>query len=540
MERRISFGAPKLHLMQIAQRADPFVSRYERPIANERWTGVPRQVAVLVVAGIIGRLVLAFALGLGVDESYEVVLSRRLSLGYFDHPPLSFWIAALAARLAGSEHRVLLRLPFVLLFAGTTILLYRLTARLYGERAGFLAALLANVSLVFSVSTGSWILPDGPLDFAMVVAALCLTRVLLEEQLASAWLWWIAAGAATGVALLSKYHAAFLLGGTFLFLVSRAPSRAWLKRPEPYVAAVLALAIAAPMLIWNAQHDFASIRFQAGRATTHGLQLGAFAQNVLGQLGVLLPWIGAPLIWQLVRGLRTGPRDAPRWFLSCLAVGPIAFFTLISLGGNPGLPHWPAPGYLFLFPLLGDALARYESRGPRERGRSTRTLAAAVTVLVTLVSTAASDVETGWMTRVAPSLFRRGDPSLEAMDWSDLRPELARRDLLTGENQLIVATHWIDAAKIGYALGPSVSVLCLGNDPRGFAYAYPPAEFLGRDAIILLRTGRGSKRIDVQRQYAPYFRSIEPADTLAITRSGRAEIELGIFRARQLLTDTAR
>ena len=280
-------GAPKLHLMQIAQRADPLVSRYERPIANERWTAVPRQVAVLVVAGIIGRLVLAFALGLGVDESYEVVLSRRLSFGYFDHPPLSFWIAGLVARLAGSEHRVLLRLPFVLMFAGTTLLLYRLTSRLYGERAGFLAALLANVSLVFSVSTGGWVLPDGPLDLAMVAAALCLTHVLLDERPAPAWRWWMAAGAATGVALLSKYHGAFLLGGTFLFLVSRAASRAWLKRPEPYMAAVLALAIAAPMLIWNAQHDFASIRFQAGRATTHGLHLGAFAQNVFGQLGVL-------------------------------------------------------------------------------------------------------------------------------------------------------------------------------------------------------------------------------------------------------------
>ena len=221
-------------------------------------------------------------------------------------------------------------------------------------------------------------------------------------------------------------------------------------------------------------------------------------------------------------------------------MGPIAFFTLISLGGNPGLPHWPTPGYLFLFPLLGDALARYESRGRREQAWSVRALAAAVIVLVMLVGIAASDIETGWMARVAPSLFRRGDPSLEAMDWSDLRPELARRDLLKGEKQIVVATHWIDAAKIGYALGPSVSVLCLGDDPRGFAYAYPPAEFLGRDAIILLRTGRGSKRINAQTHYAAYFRSIEPADTLAITRSGRAEIELGIFRARQLLTETDR
>jgi hypothetical protein len=255
---------------------------------------------------------------------------------------------------------------------------------------------------------------------------------------------------------------------------------------------------------------------------------------------VLLPWIGVPLVWQLLRGLWTGPRDAPRWFLTCMAVGPIAFFTLISLGGNPGLPHWPAPGYLFLFPLLGDALARYELRGPRERARSRLVLAGAVLVLVMLVGVAVSQIETGWLGRVAPTLLRRGDPSLEAMDWNDLRPELARRGLSSTATEFVVATHWIDAAKIAYALGPSIPVICLSDDPRGFQYAYPPKEFLGRDAIILLRTGRGAKRTDVLSHYAPYFRSIQAADTLAITRLGRPEIELGVFRAHQMLTDVDR
>ena len=536
MEGRISFGASKLYLMHTTERDYRVDLRIETPIAHGRWSVATRQVAALLLAGVVGRIVLAFVLGLGVDESYEVVLSRRPSLGYFDHPPLSFWIPALVARLAGSEHRVLLRLPFVLLFAGTTVLLYRLTARLYGERAGFLAALLANISPVFSVSTGSWILPDGPLDFAIVGTALCLTYALLDEPGMRAWRWWMGAGAAAGMALLSKYHGAFLLLGTLLFLVSRREARRWLRRWEPYAATAFALAIATPMLVWNAQHDFASVRFQAARATTHGLHLGALAQNVAGQLGVLLPWIGVPLLWQLVRGLRTGPRDAPRWLLTCLAVGPIVLFTCVSLGGNPGLPHWPAPGYLLLFPLLGDALARYEARGNHERVRVFRAVAAAVAVFVVLVAVVASDVPTGWMARVAPRFFTRGDPSLEAMDWSNLRPELARRGLLNGRD-VVVATHWIDAAKIGYALGPSVTMVCLSDDPRGFQFAYPPRDFAGRDAIIFVRTGRGAKPVDVFDRYASLFRSIEAtADTVLIRRSGRVEIQLAVIRAHELLS----
>jgi len=109
-------------------------------------------------------------------------MSRVVSLGYFDHPPLSFWIPALVARVTGSEHRVLLRLPFILLFAGTTIALYRLTARFYGERAGVLAALLLNITPVFSLSTGGWILPDGPLALAFVATTLCLAHVLLARS----------------------------------------------------------------------------------------------------------------------------------------------------------------------------------------------------------------------------------------------------------------------------------------------------------------------------------------------------------------------
>ena len=483
-----------------------------------------------MAVGIGARLLLAAVLGLGVDESYEVVLSRVPSLGYFDHPPLSFWIPRVVAGLTASENRVLLRLPFVLLFAATTILMYRLTARLYGERAGFLAALLLNLTPVFSVSTAGWILPDGPLVCAIVAAALCLTRVLLEPP-SHPWRWWLGAGTATGIAVLSKYHGVFLPAGMLLFMVTHRPARSWFKRPEPYVAAIVAVAIAMPMIIWNVRHDFASFRFQAGRATTHGVHLLSLAQNIGGQLGYLLPWIGLPLLWQLIRGFRAGPSNVSRWLLCCLAIWPIALFTLISLGGSPGLPHWPAPGYLLLFPLLGDAIARYESRGSREQARVARGLVAAGGVFLLLVAVAASDVPTGWMARAAPGLFRRGDPSLEAYDWSDVRPELARRGLLV-PGDAVFATHWIDGAKLAYALGPSVPVVALSDDPRGFQFSYPPGNYRGRNAVMIVRLGGGNRSVDVSRQYGRYFTSIGPADTIAVRRAGRVEIRLAVFRTR--------
>jgi 4-amino-4-deoxy-L-arabinose transferase-like glycosyltransferase len=531
IQRRISFGTPKLYRTPTNARSR-IAPESESPRDDGRWSASARQVAVLVGVGVAARVVLAVVLGLGVDESYEVVMSRVVSLGYFDHPPLSFWIPALVARVTGSEHRVLLRLPFILLFAGTTIALYRLTARFYGERAGVLAALLLNITPVFSLSTGGWILPDGPLALAFVATTLCLAHVLLAHS-RRPWHWWIAAGVAAGVALLSKYHAVFLFVGAMTFIVTSTDARYWLKRPHPYVAVVIAFAFAIPVIVWNARHDSASIRFQAGRATTHGIHFGALAQNIAGQLGYLTPWIGVPLLWQLVRGLRIGPREAPRWLLCCLAVGPIIVFTSISLGGNPGLPHWPAPGYLLLFPLLGDAIARYESRENRQRRIARRAIIAAASLFLALVVIAASDVVTGWAARVAPSLFVRGDPSLEAVDWADLRPELARRGLIAGAGQVVAATNWIEAAKIGYALGPAVPVLCFCDDPRGFQFAYPPKDFVGRDAILLVRMKPEERLSRVIPGLSGYFRSIDPVDTVGIRRAGRVEMEIGVYRGRQ-------
>src|SRR5271165_7364577 len=101
-------------------------------------------VALLILATFLARLLFASALGLGIDESYMVAAGRKLQLSYFDHPPIAWWMAWAAAHLAGSESPTVVRLPFILLFAATTFLMYRLTAALFSPEAGFWAAIVLN------------------------------------------------------------------------------------------------------------------------------------------------------------------------------------------------------------------------------------------------------------------------------------------------------------------------------------------------------------------------------------------------------------
>ncbi len=197
-----------------------------------------RQFLLLLVVAALIRIGFGAALGLGVDESYMVASGRALSFGYFDHPPASWWLAWAATHLAGTEAPIVVRLPFILLFALSTWLMARLGAAIADERAGLWAAVLLNLSPVFGVTTGTWVLPDGPLDCALLGAALCLVHALPAKGHA-ALRWWAGAGLCAGLALFSKYSAALTLARRLRLPADQPRHRPWLARPHPYLAALL-------------------------------------------------------------------------------------------------------------------------------------------------------------------------------------------------------------------------------------------------------------------------------------------------------------
>jgi 4-amino-4-deoxy-L-arabinose transferase-like glycosyltransferase len=487
-------------------------------------------VLALIAAGAIARLLLAASLGLGVDESYAVAVARQFSLSYFDHPPLHFWLAGAFAKLWHSEAGLVVRFPFVLCFAGTTWLLFKLTARFFGEQAGAVAALLLNVSAVFSLSTGGWVLPDGPLMLLMLASTTVIAGILFDTHESSRGrdtLRWMVAGSLAGLAMLSKYHGIFVLAGTFLFIVTSPPQRKWLTTPGPYFGAAVAALCFLPVIVWNSEHGWVSFLFQGGRAGgSGGIHPAAMLTNIAGQAAWVLPWIWIPLVAALWKSLRSGPTDAPRWFLFCIGIGPIAAFTLIALRGSVGLPHWQAPGYLFLFPALGAAAASRISNG--RRGTITWMYASAA-AFVLLVAIAGSQAATGWMKRAIPSAFAKGDPTADLVDWSSLRPALIGRGLLPVDG-FVAAPSWIQAGKASIGLEPDVPVLCLCADPHHFYYLHDDRQYLGRNALLIKKYVPDE---DVEKLFAEYFASIQVVSIESIYRAGSDEVmRVGIYRAR--------
>lgn len=472
--------------------------------------GPSHALVTLLVVSTVARVAVSGLLDLGQDESYALAISRTFQLSFFDHPPIAFWLAGVMQALAGRDiSPILLRLPFVLMFTASTWALCELTRRLWDERAGLWAAGLLTTAPFFFASAGSFVVPDGPLVLFLLLAAIPLATIVLKPSSDHHWRDWLLAGLCIGLAMLSKYQAVLTLLGAFAYLALSPRSRHWLRRPQPYIAALLALAVFAPVLIWNAQNNWVSFAFQLGRGGDghHGLDPVSFLRAALGEAVYLQPWTLAALIVAVIAVRRDG---AARFCLA-LALPAILLFNLLPLLGDLGLPHWSMAGWLFLFPLLGAVLAE-----ARDAGRRWPVLLAAVSAAILVVLTVAF-VLVGSNYRVVdagPAIDRY---LVEATSWTGVRAGLAQTGRLNRPHTFLGATSWLDAAHLAEALRPASPPIVLGDDPRGFAFLDSPQRHVGEDAIFAVPQGeiRGTTAF-----VAAHFDSVETIGTLETEKGG--------------------
>jgi 4-amino-4-deoxy-L-arabinose transferase-like glycosyltransferase len=443
--------------------------------------------------------------------------------GYFDHPPAAWWLSAAMSALFGASD-LGVRLPFIALFALTTWLMLRLGAALFGERAGLFAAVALNLSPVFSVTTGTWVLPDGPLDCALVGAALCLVHALPARD---GWRWWLGAGLCGGLALLSKYTAVLVLAGAALYLLTAPEHRRWLTRPQPYAAALLAALVFSPVVVWNAHHGWASLAFQGGRASA-GARLHPWGPLTVlaGEALFVLPWIWLPMMALFGRSVARGPRAWRGWLLCCLGVLPIVLFAAVAAwSGKRVLYHWAAPGYLMLFPLLGDWLARRLALGDRVVRRA---LLGTSVLVVALVAFATSEVRWYWLPPIAGYFTPGHDPTIEAVDWTSVRDEILARGLLK-PGMILGATRWQDCGKLDYAFGGTVPVVCLTDDPREYGANGSGAGHAGADVLVVVP---GGTLEGFRRQAGAGLASIIRLPSVTLGHANQAISTVTVFIAR--------
>ena len=225
----------------------------ERQIHATSDARLVRNTAFTVLALVALRLAGAAFTPLTFDEAYYWMWSKHLAAGYYDHPPMVALVIRLGTTIAG-DTELGVRLVSILLALPMSFALYRAAAILFGGvQMAATATVLLNVTLMAAVGT-MIVTPDAPLLVASCFVLFSLAKVLETGQGA----WWLVVGAAVGAALLSKYTALFFGPAIVIWLLSAPKLRRWLLSPWLYLGGLVALAIFAPVILWNDDHQWVS------------------------------------------------------------------------------------------------------------------------------------------------------------------------------------------------------------------------------------------------------------------------------------------
>lgn len=502
---------------------------------------------ILIIVTFLLRLFIAAYTGLGVGESYYFRGALHLDLSYFDQPPLFFWLGGLSIKLLGLNN-LGLRFASVLLFAGTSWMLFLVAKKLFNAKAGFWAVLLMNLSAVFTIAIACWFQPDAPLMFFWLVSTWFIVdlmqisegdRTTEKRSSGQIYLLWILTGVFMGLATLSKYHVLFLFAGVFIFVATNKKQRHWLSHPGPYLAILITFIIAFPVLWWNYQNNWVSFVFQGSRAGTNTsrgqIHIDWFLRSIGGQSLWLLPWIWFPLVRQLVKSFKLRAQSESYSFIFWMSVLPLVFFTIVTLWADLQYHfHWQAPGYMMLFMPLGYAIDKVLNGGNTKVARfNRRWLRFSALFAVITIGVLSFHMVTGFWQAYGPKWMvaqvgDKVDPTIQGIDYDDIQTRYAKEGWLKNPRIFTGSTRWWLTGKIDWALKGQKEIVCFSDDPRNLAFLVDPNKLIGYDCIILGQEHQANVDQDVR----PFFDEVKQVDDLPIIRHGRDELHLQVYYCR--------
>jgi len=314
-------------------------------------------VAVLAFGVLVLRLLLGSTHPLHPDECYFWRWSLDPAWGYFDQPPAVAWLIA-ASRAVLGDTVTAVRLPAAVCSVAALVGVY-LTAREHTGHGRALAAAGLLLATPLVGVAGLVTTPDAPLSAVWVAFLLAATRAGAPARgrmpLTDRWRApWIVLGLLAGIGLLCKLTSLLApIGLALWWLLRRRGS--W---SGPAIAALCAVAVAAPWLAWNASAGFAPFVWEMshGLGPQTGNPLARFGAFLGGQAGVAGPLLlfGAFVLWWRALSGRLGPAGQ-LW--TALSMPVFVLFALASLLA-PSAANWPAMAY----PAVACGLATWATR----------------------------------------------------------------------------------------------------------------------------------------------------------------------------------
>lgn len=283
-------------------------------------------VAVALTAGSTGY-------GWHRDELYFRMLPP--AWGYVDQPPLLPLVVRFLSRTVADEPWAV-RLPATLAATLTTFVLVAIVRELGGGRAAQVLCAWGYASTSIALAFGHVMLTTSIDLLVWPLVCLCILRAVVREQPR----WWVCAGLVVGLSMYNKLLIALLIAGLALGLLLAGPRKPLTTR-WPFVAAVLALAVGAPNLIYQATHDWPQLSMGATLAAGN-------TDRVRSMLPIFLPLLlGPPLLPILLAGVVAPFRSEALRIARWLSVAVVVVVAATYLGGTQF--YYPAPLMLVVF-----------------------------------------------------------------------------------------------------------------------------------------------------------------------------------------------
>ena len=226
------------------------------------------------------------------DEAQYWLWGRSFEFGYFSKPPLIAWVIRASTELGGSSSEFWVRLPGPLFHAAAAVIILAAARSLWSARTAAIVG--AAYITIPAVTFGSQIIStDSILIPFFALALLAFLRLCRELSLR----WALLLGAAVGAGLMAKYAMVyFAVCGALVSILFPNYRIGW---RNAFVAAVVALAVVSPNILWNLANDLSTVRHTAENAGWQGIRFNwsGFGEFLAGQFAVFGPILFAGYLW---------------------------------------------------------------------------------------------------------------------------------------------------------------------------------------------------------------------------------------------------
>ncbi len=507
-------------------------------------------VLILLVAAVglstVLRLFFGGETGLGDAEAYYYAWARHPDLSYYDHPPGIAWLIRLGVGWLG-DGVLGVRVLSIAAATGMALLLYELGRLVFSSRwTGFWAAALFLVTPAFFIG-GVAAAPDPAFGFFWLSAMVLLFRAAAKDR---PWEL-LPMGLAVGLGALCKYF--MLLFWPSAILALFLTGRRKLLFSFPFLLAMLVSAIAfAPVLIWNAEHDWQSFAYHLiDRHRAAGFDPARFLVFLGGQFLYLSPVIAGGLFASLVGGFRFlfGGKTPLASLLFWFSFPVLAFFLFLGGWTGEAEPHWPLAGYLALYPLLAHFLLRLSTEESGFLPRlltfgpfvtwfrpDKRQLAMGWLLLpaVTLNGLLLIHLSTDWFFPLIDawdSAFPENaytakyDLSNELRGWDELGKRLEAEAKRIDEPVFVAGYHYAMCGQLTFALKDKLPVACLSRRTDAFDFFSDSIEVEGKTGLMVT-----DNRYDADPRTLWRCGGLEKLLAFPVSRAGRTVRTFQVWR----------